>query len=171
MTVPTLETERLILRPLTMDDLDAVFKWTGDPRVNKYMIYPLYKNKEEGIEWLKSLYQDDDKKDFGFVLKETGELIGSGGIYYHPERGLWSIGYNLAYDYWNRGFTTEAMEKIIEWGRQELGVKEVAATFAVENVGSRRVMEKLGMTFLEDHDYTKLDGSETFTAKTYHKVL
>ena len=171
MTVPTLETQRLILRPLTMDDLDAVFKWAGDPRVNKYMIYPLYKNKEEGIEWLKSLYQDDDKKDFGFVLKETGELIGSGGIYYHPERGLWSIGYNLAYDYWNRGFTTEAMEKIIEWGRQELGIKEVAATFAVENVGSRRVMEKLGMTFLEDHDYTKLDGSETFTAKTYHKVL
>lgn len=171
MTVPVLETERLILRPLTMDDLDAVFKWAGDPRVNKYMIYPLYKNKEEGIEWLKSLYQDDDKKDFGFVLKETGELIGSGGIYYHPERGLWSIGYNLAYDYWNRGFTTEAMEKIIEWGRQELDVKEVAATFAVENVGSRRVMEKLGMTFLEDHDYTKLDGSETFTAKTYHKVL
>lgn len=171
MTVPVLETERLILRPLTMDDLDAVFKWAGDPRVNKYMIYPLYKNKEEGIEWLKSLYQDDDKKDFGFVLKETGELIGSGGIYYHPERGLWSIGYNLAYDYWNRGFTTEAMEKIIEWGRQELGIKEVAATFAVENVGSRRVMEKLGMTFLEDHDYTKLDGSETFTAKTYHKVL
>ncbi|MBO7582603.1 MAG: GNAT family N-acetyltransferase [Treponema sp.] len=171
MTVPVLETERLILRPLTMDDLDAVFKWAGDPRVNKYMIYPLYKNKEEGIEWLKSLYQDDDKKDFGFVFKETGELIGSGGIYYHPERGLWSIGYNLAYDYWNRGFTTEAMEKIIEWGRQELGVKEVAATFAVENVGSRRVMEKLGMTFLEDHDYTKLDGSETFTAKTYHKVL
>ena len=171
MTVPTLESERLILRPITMDDLDAIFKWAGDPRVNKYMIYPLYKNKEEGIEWLKSLYQDDDKKDFGFVLKETGELIGSGGIYYHPERGLWSIGYNLAYDYWNRGFTTEAMEKIIEWGRQELGVKEVAATFAVENVGSRRVMEKLGMTFLEDHDYTKLDGSETFTAKTYHKVL
>ncbi|MBR5032048.1 MAG: GNAT family N-acetyltransferase [Treponema sp.] len=171
MTVPVLETERLILRPLAMDDLDAVFKWAGDPRVNKYMIYPLYKNKEEGIEWLNSLYQDDDKKDFGFVLKETGELIGSGGIYYHPERGLWSIGYNLAYDYWNRGFTTEAMEKIIEWGRQELGIKEVAATFAVENVGSRRVMEKLGMTFLEDHDYTKLDGSETFTAKTYHKVL
>ena len=42
--VPVLETERLILRPLSLDDLDAVFKWTGDPRVNKYMIYPLYKS-------------------------------------------------------------------------------------------------------------------------------
>ena len=171
MSVPVLETERMILRPLTMDDLEAAFKWAGDPRVNKYMIYPLYKSKEDGIEWINSLYKDEDKKDFGFVLKETGELIGSGGIYYHPERGLWSIGYNLAYDYWNRGLTTEAMKKIIEWGHQTLGVNEVAATFAVDNIGSRRVMEKLGMTFLEDHDYSKLDGSETFTAKTYSMVI
>ena len=171
MSVPVLETERLILRPLTMDDLDAVYVWASDPRVNKYMIYPLYKNKEDGVEWLESLYKDEDKKDFGFVLKETGELIGSGGIYYHPNRGLWSIGYNLRYEYWNRGLTTEAMKKIIEWGRETLGIKEIAATFAVDNIGSRRVMEKLGMTFLEDHDYAKLDGSETFTAKTYSMVV
>ena len=83
MTVPTLETERLILRPLSIDDLDAVYKWTSDPRVNKYMIYPLYKSKEDGREWLETIYQDDDKKDFGFVDKASGELIGSGGIYFH----------------------------------------------------------------------------------------
>ena len=47
---PLLESERLILRPLTIDDLEAAFKWTGDPRVNKYMIYPLYKNVEDGRE-------------------------------------------------------------------------------------------------------------------------
>ena len=44
--LPTLETERLILRPLTLADRDDIFKWTGDPRVNKYMIYPLYKSAE-----------------------------------------------------------------------------------------------------------------------------
>ena len=171
MTVPTLESERLILRPITMDDLDAIFKWAGDPRVNKYMIYPLYKNKEEGREWIESLYQDDDKKDFGFVLKETGELIGSGGIYYHPDRKVWSVGYNICYDYWTRGLVTEAISRIIEWGRESFDIKEIAGTFAIENIGSRRVMEKLGMTYLEDHDYSKLDGSETFKAKTYHKIF
>ena len=171
MTVPVLETERLILRPLSIDDLDAVYKWASDPRVNKYMIYPLYKSKDDGVEWLNTLYEDDDKKDFGFVLKETGELIGSGGIYYHSDIDVWSIGYNLSYDYWNRGLVTEAMTKLVEWGRQTFGIKEIAGTFAVENIGSRRVMEKLGMTFLEDHDYSKLDGSETFTAKTYHRIF
>ena len=55
MTVPTLETERLILRPLSIDDLDAVYKWASDPRVNKYMIYPLYKSKDDGVEWLNTL--------------------------------------------------------------------------------------------------------------------
>ena len=171
MTVPTLETERLILRPLSLDDLDAVFKWTGDPRVNKYMIYPLYKSVEEGREWLESLYQDDDKKDFGFVLKETGELIGSGGIYFHPDRDIWSIGYNLAYDYWNRGLVTEAMQKIIDWACQNFEVHCIAGTFAIGNIGSQRVMEKLGLSFHEDTEYTKLDGSETFKAKTFSRVM
>ena len=168
--VPVLETERLILRPLTIDDLDTVFKWAGDPRVNKYMIYPLYKSKEDGREWLESLYKEEDKKDFGFVLKETGELIGSGGIYYHSDIDVWSIGYNLSYDYWNRGLVTEAMTKIIDWARQNFTVRAVAATFAIGNIGSQRVMEKLGMTFYEDTEDSKLDNSETFKAKTYHKV-
>ena len=171
MTVPTLETERLILRPLSIDDLDAVYKWASDPRVNKYMIYPLYKSKDDGVEWLNTLYEDDDKKDFGFVLKETGELIGSGGIYYHSDIDVWSIGYNLSYDYWNRGLVTEAMTKIIEWARQSFTVHVVAATFAIGNIGSQRVMEKLGMTFYEDTEYSKLDNSETFKAKTYHRIF
>ena len=171
MTVPTLQTERLILRPLSLDDIDAVFKWTGDERVNKYMIYPLYKNKEEGREWLESLYQDNDKKDFGFVFKQTGELIGSGGIYYHSDIDVWSIGYNILYDYWNRGLVTEGMEKIISWARENFEVHVIAGTFAVDNNGSRRVMEKLGMRFYEDTEYTKLDNSATFKAKNYRRVF
>jgi ribosomal-protein-alanine N-acetyltransferase len=170
--VPTLETERLILRPLSIDDLDVVYtRWASDPRVNKYMIYPLYKSREDGREWLESLYKDDDKKDFGFVDKATGELIGSGGIYYHADIDVWSIGYNLSYDYWNKGLVTEAMQRIIAWARENFEVHCIAGTFAVGNIGSQRVMEKLGMTFYEDTEYSKLDGSETFKAKTYNKVF
>ena len=171
MTVPKLETERLILRPLSIDDLDAVYKWAGDPRVNKYMIYPLYKSKEDGREWLESVNKDDDKKDFGFVWKETGELIGSGGIYYHPDIGIWSIGYNISYDYWNKGLVTEAMKKIIDWACENFEVHVIAGTFAIGNIGSQRVMEKLGMKFYEDTEYSKLDDSETFKAKTYNLVF
>ena len=171
-TVPTLETERLILRPLSIEDLDTVYtRWASDPRVNKYMIYSLWKSREDGREWLETMYQDVDKKDFGFVDKATGELIGSGGIYYHADIGVWSIGYNLSYDYWNRGLVTEAIKRIIDWARENFTVPVVAGTFAVGNIGSQRVMEKLGMTFYEDTEYSKLDGSETFKAKTYRKIF
>ena len=64
-------------------------------------------------------------------------MIGEGGMFYHPEEGLWHIGYNLRSDLWGRGLTTEA------------------------------VMRKLGLTFDRDSQYSKLDGSETFPAKTY----
>ena len=169
--LPTLETSRLILRPLSIDDLEACFKWTGDSRVNKYMIYPLYKSPEDGREWLSHLYENEKNIDYGFVYKETGELIGSGGMYYHEDIDTWRIGYNLACDYWKKGLAVEAMEKIIEYGRSKFNIKIVDGEFCVDNYGSRRVMEKLGMSYYKDAEYTKLDGSETFKAKLYRKVF
>ena len=54
-----IETERLILRPLEPDDAEAVFRWGGDPAVNKYMIYPLYHRAEDVRTWLESRNPDD----------------------------------------------------------------------------------------------------------------
>ena len=170
-TLPTLETERLILRPLSIDDLNNVFKWAGDLRVNKYMIYPLYKSPEDGREWLENLYNVEKNIDYGFVYKETGELIGSGGMYYHEDIDTWLIGYNLAFDFWKKGLAVEAMSKIIEYGRNKYDIKIIDGVFCVDNYGSRRVMEKLGMTYYQDAEYTKLDGSETFKAKIYRRVF
>ena len=68
---------------------------------------------------------------------------------------------------WNKGITTEAISKIIEYARKTRNIPGLAGTFAIDNIGSGRVMEKLGMTYLEDTEYTKFDGSATFKAKTY----
>ncbi|WP_318688062.1 GNAT family N-acetyltransferase [Treponema sp.] len=65
--------------------------------------------------------------------------------------------------------TTEAMKKILEYALSTRDVKVIAGTFAVENFGSRRVMEKLGMTYLEDTEYTKFDDSETFKVQTFFR--
>ena len=59
------------------------------------------------------------------------------------------------------------MKKILEYALSTKDVKEIAGTFAVENIGSRRVMEKLGMTYPEDTEYTKFDDSETFKARLF----
>ena len=167
MPHPNLETRRLLLRPVTPEDYQSVFRWCGDPRVNKFMIYPLYRNAGEVRAWLESKRDSPDEFDYGFVLKETGELIGEGGVFYHPEEDLWHIGYNLRPDFWGRGITTEAMRTIIDYARSVREVRIIEAFHAVDNPASGAVMRKLGLRCVGDTQYSKRDGSETFSAKTY----
>ena len=80
MYTPILETERLILRPLCVEDAPAVFAWASDERVAKYMTYPKHEAIDTTLEWLRSIdHSSDADYDFGFVEKTSGELIGSGG--------------------------------------------------------------------------------------------
>lgn len=84
MKTPILETERLLLRPLTTNDVESAFSnWTSDPDIAKFMRWELHSNISETFEWLVSeetLIESDSVYNWGFVLKETGELIGSGGL-------------------------------------------------------------------------------------------
>ncbi|MBO4637593.1 MAG: GNAT family N-acetyltransferase [Clostridiales bacterium] len=162
-----LETERLILRPITPDDKHAIFKWAGDPEVSKFMIYPNYTSPDDADLWIEGLYGKETDLDYGFVWKETGELIGSGGLYYRPENDTWRLGYNIRRDMWGRGIATEACRKIIEYARGRFTVRRIESTFAEENLRSGRVMEKLGMTYMNDGTYSKIDGSATFRSRNY----
>lgn len=164
------ETERLIIRNLVPDDYESAFEWCGDPDVNKYMIYPLYTKAEDVRTWIEGKDIDDpDDYDLGIVLKETGELIGCGGITYGDERDVWVIGYNIKKKHWGHGYVPEAMQGIIDHVQKTRIINAIEGEFATENAKSRRVMEKLGMTCRGECEYTKLDGSATFPAKLYRK--
>ena len=171
----TLETERLILRPLTVADAEAVFVWTSDPQVNRYMSYSLHTDVEATRQWLREVEQDTEEQaalenyTFGFVRKSDSLLIGSGGIR-RQEDDTWDFGYNLRRDCWGQGYTTEAMKAIIDFARRR-GAKVFAAHHAVDNPASGRVMEKCGLTFRHCGEYSKFDGSETFKAKFYQMEL
>lgn len=165
-----IETERLIIRQVSVDDAEAVFKWASDPEVTKYMIYPTHDNIEITRNWLAGRNVDDvDSYDLGFTLKESGELIGMGGLVYKSEEDLWEIGYNLRKDYWGKGIVPEAMEGIISEILRVRPIRAIRGQFAEENKKSGRVMEKLGMHYLKDGEYSKTDKSESFKSKIYIK--
>lgn len=169
---PILETERLILRPISIDDAEACFSWNSDERVTKFMSYSTCKDISQTIEWIKSTFTDKKEWNWAFVLKEENRVIGTGSIG-PSERleGYWGFGYNIHYDYWKNGYTTEAMKAIIEFVSKTLGVKKFCAMHAVDNPASGRVMEKLGLKFYQFGEYSKLDGSQTFKAKFYKMEL
>ena len=166
------ETERLILRNLTPEDYRAVFLWCGDPDVARYMVYPVYTKAEDVRTWLESLNPDDpDEYEAGIVLKTTGELIGSGGLYYDRETDLWTIGYNLRKDEWGNGYAAEMIQGLLNYVKSRRPVRGIRGSFADENYRSRRVMEKLGMTFVEDITLSKMDGSASYPGKRYRRLF
>jgi len=168
----TIETERLIIRPVTADDAEAVFKWASDPEVNKYMIYPLHKDISVTKGWLESIDIDDPNEyEMAFVLKETGEVIGTGGLYSKDGSDRWNIGYNLRRDQWGKGLVPEAMQALIDHVRSTRSVSAIYGEFAKDNIKSGRVMQKLGMTYVKDGEYTKFDGSITFSSNIYERVF
>lgn len=165
---PILETERLILRSLNLDDAQAVYSWASDERVTRYMSYPVHTDISQTREWLAYVQTDEKEYNWGFVLKENGKLIGSGSI--GPSnylKGYWGFGYNLHYDYWNNGYVTEAARAMISYAHNSLGADKICAVHAVDNPASGRVMEKCGLKFDHFGEYEKLDKSQVFKCKYY----
>lgn len=161
---PYIETERLVLKPLSVEDAADVFQWVADPEVNRFMIYPLYQNLEQVKSWL--CKADAHHLEFGYYLKSNGKCIGSGGIGKGKD-GIHELGYNLNRDYWHQGYATEAAKAMIAWAYRELGVHDFVASHAKANIASGRVIQKCGFQYDHEGEYSKFDGSATFPASYY----
>lgn len=175
MKTPVIETERLTLRPLTVGDAKAVFEgWSSDQSVARFMRWSLHRDIEEAKEWLigeEAAVMGEDVYNWGFVLKENQKLIGSGGLIYSQQHQMHEIGYVLARDYWRKGLTTEAAKRIVECAKDELNIKKVFATHAIDNAASGRIIKKIGFTYQNEGTYSSFDGSRTFQSKEYILTL
>ncbi len=112
MRTPTIETERLALRPLTVADAPHIYaSWTSDPDVARFMVWELHESVRDTVAWLTDMeasLESDTSYVWGVVLKETGLLIGSVGIAFVPAHGCFELGYNFMKSSWGVGYATEA---------------------------------------------------------------
>ena len=163
MNTPTLETERLILRPFKTEDAPDVFHcWESDPDVAKYMFWTSHNDIEKTREWIEFELGQIEKPDwyrFAIVLKDTNILIGTALVYYEEEVQCWEIGYNLGKKYWGKGYATEAMKRVIEFATKELNLSQIVGRYAKENPASGNVMAKLGFIFEKDIPYECNNGT------------
>lgn len=160
-----IRTRRLIARPLRVEDAGDAFEWLSDPAVNRFMRYSLYETAAQAADWIASV--KDAEYEFAVTLKEGGKVIGSGGIYFVPEKGAWALGYNFNRAYWGRGYATEFAKAVLRWGRETAGIRDFCAAHADANAASGAVLKKCGFRFERHGTYARLDGSETFPAAFY----
>jgi [ribosomal protein S5]-alanine N-acetyltransferase len=160
MTEPkeiVLETDRLILRRLTMDDLDNLFTLYHSPDVRKYYSegIPSYEETRQELEWMiNTCYAKYGFGMWGTILKATGQFISRCGLTPMDIEGQEDIevGYMLAKAYWGQGLATEAAKAILDYGFEQVGLSRLICVINPGNRASSRVAEKLGMTLEIDGD-------------------
>ena len=150
-----LETERLVLRRFTENDVDGLVELDGDPEVMRYVtggrLTPREEIETEVLPAFLGYY--DRYAAFGFwavVEKSSGETLG--WFHFRPESAdrpdEVELGYRLRRSAWGKGYATEGARALVQKGFAELTVRRIYATTMVVNVASWRVMEKAGLRFV-----------------------
>jgi ribosomal-protein-alanine N-acetyltransferase len=158
-----LETERLFLRRWKDSDREPFAAMNADPRVMEF--FPGCLTREESdafIERIESHFENHGFGLFAAELKADGSLIGFIGLHAATFQAHFTpcveIGWRIAVPYWNKGLATEGAREVIRFAFERLRLDRIVSFTVPENVASRRLMEKLGMTCnpADDFDHPRL---------------
>ncbi len=139
-----LETERLILRPITLEDRDDLYEYASDPENTKHT-FPPHRSLEE-TEWLiANLFMRSPLGNFAIELKENGKMIGTCDLRINEEERSAELAYAINKKYWGNGYAPEAAAKLRDFAFETLKIERLWAKFAAGNPASGRVMDKIGM--------------------------
>jgi RimJ/RimL family protein N-acetyltransferase len=164
MKIPTVETERLLLRGWSDADPEPFADMNADPEVMRYMTGRLDRADSDAL--AARIVEDWAANGFGLWAVERrsdGRFIGFAGLwrprFEAPFMPAVEVGWRLARDAWGFGYATEGGRASVRYGFEEVGLDEIVSFTAVHNARSRRVMERLGMTRdpADDFDHPRIE--------------
>lgn len=148
-SMPTLETQRLILRRIVMRDAKDIFAYSQDPEVARHVLWSAQKDMSEARDYCRFMmkrYRCDQPSSWGIIEKKTNRLVGTiGYMDYNEDNASVEVGYSLAHWLWNGGYMTEALRRVIVYTFEAMDVNRIEAQHELSNPASGRVMEKCGM--------------------------
>ena len=147
-----LETKRLLLRHQALADLDDLWELYCDPEITKYIPDAPRSGDEakEELEWFMNGHPKHPELGlWATIHKETGKFIGRCGLLPWTIDGQneVEVAYTIAQQYWGQGLATEAAQAILEYGFSKLNLSRLICLIDADNIASKRVAEKIGMTF------------------------
>jgi ribosomal-protein-alanine N-acetyltransferase len=149
--LPDLETDRLVLRKLTLEDVDDILAYASEPEDSRYTTWYPHASPEDSRSFLQAvqaLYDNREVAPWGIVVKSEGKIVGTCGFAnWVPRHARAEVAYALARHHWGKGYMTEAVREVLRFGFAVIQLYRAEARCDVENVGSYRVMEKAGMAY------------------------
>ena len=165
--IPTLTTERLVLRPWRDSDLAPFAALNADPVVMEHFPGTLTRARADDL--AQGIREDMAERGFGWWAAEVpgvASFIGFIGLsvpefgapFLPPGRTVVEVGWRLAREHWGRGYATEGARECLRFGFQDLGLEEIVSFTTTTNLKSQAVMQRLGMTRdpADDFDHPKL---------------
>ncbi|OAB47042.1 GNAT family N-acetyltransferase [Paenibacillus antarcticus] len=149
--MPVFETERLLLRKLSLDDIQDYYEFASDPIVSANTLWDRHESLEDTIkdlEYATAKYESRQAYRWGIVYKPLNKLVGRTGlISWDVRHQRAEIGFALSSQYWNKGIMTEATREVITYSFEQLDVNRLEGRCNYNNIGSARVLENVGMKF------------------------
>jgi ribosomal-protein-alanine N-acetyltransferase len=143
-----LETERLLLRRVSKDDLNEILELRGNPETMKFIPRPLVKTEEDALNHFKMIDEKIEKNEginWAITVKGNPKLIGIIGHYrIQPENHRCEIGYMILPQYKGQGIVTEAIKAVLEYGFEDMNMHSIEAVIDPDNIASERVLQKNG---------------------------
>lgn len=149
--MPTLNTERLVLRAMHPMDAEDMFDYAKRPEVTKYLLWREHDSihfTKDYLNYIQNRYALGDFYDWSVIDCESGRMIGTCGFTkIDTANNCAEIGYVLNPDFHRRGFGSEAVKRILKFGFEELSLNRIEARFMQGNEASLALMRSVGMTF------------------------
>ena len=147
--MPDLMTPRLRLRRLTMRDAQDIYRYSRDPEVARHVLWDAHRSIGDSRAYLRYMlrrYRSHEPASWGIELIETGRIIGTiGFMWVQEDNAAAEVGYSLARDCWGRGFMTEALRAVIQYGFDHMALNRIEAQHETTNPASGAVMRKCHM--------------------------
>lgn len=144
----TLNTERLVLREITHNDAQQLFKLRSDANAMFYLDRPCAKSIDDALALINAMdgiFKTNDGISWAITLKGENKLIGTVGFYrLKKEHHRAEIGYMLLPEYWRKGIATEACLAVLDYGFNTINFHSIEADINPDNIASKAILEKLG---------------------------
>lgn len=159
-----IETQRLILRPVTLDDTQDFFEMDSNPKVHIYLgnkPVTSYEQSEEMVQNILNQYKNFGIGRLAMIKKNTNEFVGWSGLKYErevrKEFNYYDLGYRLKEQFWGIGYATEAALASLDYGFNDLKLDKICAAAEHHHVASNRILQNIGMQLYGSFKFDSVD--------------